>query len=299
MKEFGFYTVKKNYIDKFLAVEPNLGDLKSEYRPFLCIKISVAQQNWLIPIASINPAAPNYFNKVDKYRNFADLDKEQARKDGNQFARAINIFRDLTGLQDNPKFMSVVEYYNAIPVKHKYCKKYRDRTRKHICIEDTKLREVIKKTLVVNIKAKLRGEEVGFIKAKIAEGQTNFVNYSKKSLEIREELYKEHFALLKAEQKRKQLSEQRIAEAARKKELKNSVKKIEIEPQLIYGRTANGDVNIKLPGATPEAPKTRITLPKGDVVLDREQTHVIGTTPELQQRYNLKLPGGQARRVLK
>jgi hypothetical protein len=58
-------------------------------------------------------------------------------------------------------------------------------------------------------------------------------------------------------------------------------------------------VQIKIPGKNPEDVRPRITLKASDIELDKDQTHVIGATLELQQKYNFKLPGGQLRRILK
>lgn len=202
MKEFGLYVVKPNYISQFSSVDNSLQGLKGGARPFICVKISLDKQNWVIPIASLNPDAPDYKKKLAKYSDFYRLDKKQSQKDNRPYARAITFFSDLTGLQTNPKFQSVVEYYNALPIKHKYCKKYRDKTGKHIVITDEQTKTIIKKVFKENIAAKLKGEEVGFIKAKIEEGRTDFANYPKKSLEIREELYKDHIALKKPKEKK-------------------------------------------------------------------------------------------------
>lgn len=303
MKEFGLYTIKQKYIDEFSKIDESLKFLKSN-RPFICIKVTAERRNWLIPVASINPDSSDYITKANKYRTFAELDKQQAKQDGNTNARAIHIVRDLTELQKNPDFLSVIEYYNALPVKHKYCKKYRDDKRNHIIISDPKLRKEIKKSLIVNIKAMKKGEQVGFIKAQINEGYINFKNYPKKSIAIGEALYKDHIALKKAEREKRERVEQQRAEAARKRELRNTVQgvkleeQIEIEPQRIVGRTENGDVIIKLPGKNPEDVKTKVILPKGSITLDKDGTHVIGTTLEQQKKFNFKLPGG-LRRILK
>lgn len=225
MREFGLYTIKQRYIDEFSRVDEGLSSLKNN-RPFICIKVTAEKRNWLIPVASIDPSKSDYVSKNNKYRNFSELDKRQARQDGNLYARAIHIVRDLTGLQSDPNFLSVIEYYNAIPVKHKYCRKYRDSARNHIIITDANLKEAIKKALIVNIKAKKKGQHIGFIKAKINAGKEDFRNYPKKSIEIGEALYEEHIALQRAEKERIARSEQRNEELARKKELKNATKEI-------------------------------------------------------------------------
>lgn len=302
MKEFGLYVIKKNYIDRFSSIDESLKEMKGTIRPFVCIKVTVDKLNWLIPIASLNPDAVDYQTKREKYLNLFKLDRQQATIDKNQYARAITIFDDLTGLQQNPEFKSIVEYYNALPVKHKYCKKYRDKSGKHIIITDEKTKKFIKKAATENIRAKRNGQEIGFIKAKIAAGRTNFLTYSKKSIEIFNELYKEHIALQAAEKERARRSEEQKQLAAHRKELKNQARSkiiVEIAPLRIFGRTGNGDVFTKIPGKNPEDMKTKITLPKTDIAIDKDGQHIIGVTAELQKRYNFKLSGGQPRRILK
>ncbi len=304
MKEFGLYVLKPNYITQFSTIDNSLQGLKSGARPFVCIKVSASGQNWLVPFASLNPAAPDYNKKMAKYSAFYKLDRAQANKDNRPYARAIMIFKDLTGLQSDPNFQSVVQYYNALPVKHKYCKKYRDKSGQHIVITDPRIRIAIKKTLCENISAKKKGEEVGFIKAKIAAGALDFANYSKKSIQIREELYKEHFALQRAEKKKKERASQRSAETARKRALKDAAKstvgskeKIEIEPLRVYKLTDKA-VLVKLPGAN-VGEKNPVWLPKDGAALNKDGDKVIGAREDLQQKHALPLPKGQPKRFLK
>lgn len=302
MKEFGLYVIKQNYIDKFSLVDESIKGLKGNVRPFLCVKVTVDKLNWLLPIASLNPSSPDYKRKLSKYSDFLNLDREQAKKDNKPYARAITLFKDLTGLQANPDYRSIVEYYNAIPIKHKYCRKFRDKNKKHIVIQDEKIRTIIKKSAIENISAMMKGEKVGFIKAKIDNGKTSFSTFSKKSIEIFNELYKEHIALQAAEKERARRSEEQKQLAAHRKELKNQARSkiiVAIEPLRIFGRTGNGDVFTKIPGKNPEDMKTKITLPKTDVAIDKDGQHIIGITAELQKRYNFKLSGGQPRRILK
>ena len=303
MKEFGLYVLKPNYIAQFSTVDASLQGLKGATRPFVCIKISLEKQNWVIPIASLNPAAPDYNRKLAKYSDFYKLDKEQAKRDNRPYARAITIFKDLTGLQSDPNFQSVVEYYNALPVKHKYCKKYRDKSGKHIVITDEQTRTIIKRVLKENMAARVNGEEVGFIKAKIEAGRTNFSNYPKKSLQIREELYKEHIALKQADKEKKVRAQQRSADDAKKRALRVAAKgtqdceKIEIEPLRVFKQTESS-VLVKLPGARADE-KNAVWLPNDGIMLDKEGAKVIGIREDLQQKYSLKMPQGQPKRFLK
>lgn len=302
MKEFGLYKIKSNYLARFGLIDESLSGLKGRARPFICVKVTVEKQNWLIPIASINPSAPDYEKKVNKYSSLLQVDKMQSVKDNNRYARAIGMFKDLTGLQKDDNFRSVVEFYNALPIKHKYCIKYRDKQGNHIVINNRETQILIKKALIENLKAKIRGNEVGFIKAKIEEGKTYFANYPKKSFEIWGELYKEHITLQAAEKERARRSEEQKQLAAHRKELKNQARSkiiVAIEPLRIFGRTRNGDVFTKIPGKNPEDMKTKITLPKTDVAIDKDGQHIIGVTAELQKHYNFKLSGGQPRRTLK
>lgn len=85
--------------------------------------------------------------------------------------------------------------------------------------------------------------------------------------------------------------------AAQLPDVKNE--KIEIEPLRIVGISANGDIQVKIPGKTPEDVKQRITLKASDIEIDKDREHVIGVTRELQKKFNLRLSDGQFRRILK
>lgn len=223
MKEFGFYTVNQSYINKMLLVDPSIAGLKGSIRPSICVKDNNGR-NWLIPIASLDPNDPNYPKKLSKYKDFLTIDKQQAKDDNNELLRAINIFNDLTGLKTDSRFRSIVEYYNAIPVKHKYCKKYRDRNHSHIVLADPKLRIRIKKSFRLNLGERIKGKQVGFIKYKINHNNTFFETYPKKCIEIQSELYKEHTERLKKNIERKTIGRQRAEEKQEKKELRQTVR---------------------------------------------------------------------------
>ena len=215
MKEFGLYTIKQSYIDKFSLVDPGIADLKGTKRPFVCVKDRNGR-NWLVPLASINPNDASYAAKMAKYRDFLRLDKQQAEKDNNPLMRAIHVVEDLTGLHAKG-YYSVIEYYNAIPVKHKYCKKYRDSRRQQIIVSDKARQRTIKKVLKLNLAERSQGRYVGFIKNKISNGYSNFETYSKQCIEIRSELYKDHTKRLRQDAERKEVARQRAEEKQRKK----------------------------------------------------------------------------------
>ena len=222
MKEFGLYTIKQSYIDKFSLVDPGIADLKGTKRPFVCVKDRNGR-NWLVPLASINPNDASYAAKMAKYRDFLRLDKQQAEKDNNPLMRAIHVVEDLTGLHAKG-YYSVIEYYNAIPVKHKYCKKYRDSRRQQIIVSDRARQRTIKKVLKLNLAERNQGRYVGFIKNKISNGYSNFETYSKQCIEIRSELYKDHTKRLRQDAERKEVARQRAEEKQRKKELRQTVR---------------------------------------------------------------------------
>ena len=223
MKEFGLYTIKQSYIDKFSLVDPGIADLKGTKRPFVCVKDRNGR-NWLVPLASINPNDASYAAKMAKYRDFLRLDKQQAEKDNNPLMRAIHVVEDLTGLHAKG-YYSVIEYYNAIPVKHKYCKKYRDSRRQQIIVSDKARQRTIKKVLKLNLAERSQGRYVGFIKNKISNGYSNFETYSKQCIEIRSELYKDHTKRLRKDAERKEAARQRTEEKQRKKELRQMVRR--------------------------------------------------------------------------
>lgn len=224
MKEFGLYTVKQSYIDKVSAVDSSIAGLKGTARPFICVKDRNGR-NWLIPVASLDPNAPNYSKKREKYEDFIYLDRKQAHEDGNQLLRSIHIFRDVTGLHTDNEYKNVLEYYNIIPVKHKYCKKYRDYKRNHIIL-DPQLQPTVKKTFRLNLAARRQGRYVGFVKYKINHGYKNFENYPKKCLEIREALYAAHNARLANIVEKRQRSRERAEQDQHKKEIRAAVRQM-------------------------------------------------------------------------
>ena len=224
MKEFGLYTIKQSYIDKVSRIDPNIVDMKGTKRPFICIKDN-EQKNWLIPVASIDPGKEQeYKKKVSKYKNFLSLDKKQAIDDSNPMLRAIHIVGDITKLRKDENFRSVIEYYNIIPVKHKYCKKYKNYNHNHIVLSDPKLCKMVKKVFRLNLSERQKGNFVGFIKHKIALGEKDYKDYPIRSIEIREVLYKEHTKRLRKDAERKEVARQRTEEKQRKKELRQAAR---------------------------------------------------------------------------
>ena len=217
MKEFGIYKLRQTYLDDFVKIDKSLSDLKIKERPFVCIKVKNNDSfvNWMIPLASINPKADNYNNKSSKYKSYQFLEKTEKIK-------AIHIVGDILGTSSDSNFKSVIEYYNALPVKSKYCSKYTKKSDdSHIVVNDMSLCKRIKKNFNMVLDKKKQKKEVGFIKIKIEKGEKQYRDYGKKSIEISKELYKKHFDLIKQNAQRKAQAQSNKTE----KEINHIVKK--------------------------------------------------------------------------
>ena len=217
MQEFGLYTLKQSYFNDFGKIDPSLNGLKLELRPFVCIKTktSSGMTNWLIPLASINPNKPGFKDKNFRYKTYQALERDDE-------IRAIKVISDITKRSLDPQFKTIIEYYNIIPVKHKYCSKYIDnKNKKHIVINDASLCNQIKKNFKLVLKEKRKGKEIGFIAKKIEAGEVMYKNYGKKIKEIGQELYKNHYRLIKENAQRKAQAQSDKTE----KEINHIVKK--------------------------------------------------------------------------
>jgi hypothetical protein len=216
MKEFGLYTFSQKYIDDFGVVDPSLDGLKPGRRPCICVKLG--KNNWLVPLASINPNSSDYKSKENKYKKYVALDKSEK-------VRAINIFDDLTGLSNNPNFSSVVEYYNAIPVQHKYCSKFFDKNNQHILINGSNFKRYIKANLIKYLNEVKCGRLAGFIKAKVEQGDERYRGYPKDILALRYALYEKATEQAEKHKNAEREHAERDASLSHKKELKRKFKK--------------------------------------------------------------------------
>ena len=156
MKEFGIYTAKDKYIDDFQDIANKSFDdkhLKIINRPSVCIKLG--GQNWLVPLSSIDPRKENYEKRYETQHKYNEHDKENP-------PFAMDIWDDLakTGVVG---YESVVQYFNAIPIKHKYSKKYRQKKIGHVVV-DKSIGNTIKRRLIRYLKVTAQNRLTGFIK---------------------------------------------------------------------------------------------------------------------------------------
>lgn len=183
MKEFGLYTVQVNYRTKFIGVSKKLADLKLTKRPCVCVKIG--DKNWLVPLSSIDPKDPDYNKRLHKQKDYNYHDNKNPPK-------SMEIFDDIakTGTKG---YKSVAQYFLAIPLKHKYCKKYRDINRTHIVLDNT-----VGNKIATQLRAYLKtvGEKrlTGFIKYFVEKGRLEYKNYPINCQDLLKALYKENIA---------------------------------------------------------------------------------------------------------
>lgn len=218
MKEFGVYSLKPTYLKQFVGEENQLAALKLTVRPFVCVKLKESDgqlKNWLIPLSSINPDAPNYIDRICKHNTFNALDKHNA-------VYAMDIFDDI--LKTGKKgFKEVAWYYNALPVKGKYCVPHRDKEDQQIFIDSsigTKMRQRLKDYL----QERRNHPYVGFIKSLIEKGRAEFKNYPIDQFGLRRALYSKELRLRDARLQKQQADEQIEQECQRRRDLKQRYK---------------------------------------------------------------------------
>ena len=201
-----------------MGVENQLAALKLSARPFVCVKLKEGDgqlKNWLIPLSSINPDAPNYLDRIRKHNAFNAMDKRNK-------VYAMDIFDDLlkTGING---FKEVAWYYNALPVKEKYCIPYIDKANQQIFVDKsigTKMRQRLKDYL----QERQRSPYVGFIKSLIEQGKENFKNYPLDQFGLRKALYRKELQLRAVRRQKLREHEQFEQEQQRRREFKRRYK---------------------------------------------------------------------------
>lgn len=264
-----FVRVNTDYIDALRKVDSRVQSNSpaqgKETKPFLGVLFTLKEGGikYYAPISSAKPKHQNMCN-------------------GRDFHKILDSHGNL---------LSVINFNNMLPVSQELCKRIDFATDKDKFLlqkEYTFCRD---------------NEEVLKEKAK-----SLYLRYYKGELNDNEKKRTCDFRLLEEELKRYQQSQRSVSQVAAREQptvaastqKKNTGKeKIEIEPLRIIGTAKDGYLQVKLPGKKPEDIKTRVTLPESVVVLNKERTHIVATTPEIQQRYMLKMPGGQVQRRLK
>lgn len=213
MREFGVYRVSIEFVQKYQGVVNKLNELKIPRRPFVCVKLN--DQNWLIPLSSINPQNSNYVNQFKKQRDYNYWDNQNPPK-------AMEIFDDILGTNIKG-YKSVAQYYNAIPIKHKYCKKFLKHDGTHLVV-DKQIGNRLKGQLINYIKSTKDKQLTGFIKYFVEKGKQIYRMYPIDIHALRGELYKKQIALKKIRRENSQGKQIRLDVQNRREELKKEYK---------------------------------------------------------------------------
>lgn len=216
MKEFGIYILKPNYVAKFGGIASKQLDdkdgMKMRTRPCVCVKQD--NQNWLVPLSSLNPQKTDYKKRKKMYDNYEELDKQNPPK-------SIDIFGDLTKTGING-YEEVALYYNAIPVKTKYCRPYRNHAGTHVVISDADTTNKLQRNLGRYLEVTKKGRLTGFIKYKVrAKKEYEYLNFPINCLDLQNEVYKVHNGIKKAHEERTNLIEEHKQTQQYQKDLKN------------------------------------------------------------------------------
>ena len=216
MKEFGIYILKPNYITKYGGVASKQLDdtkgMKMLTRPCVCVKRD--NQNWLVPLSSIDPRNPKHTSRRKKYRIFNGLDVQNQPK-------AIDVFKDLTqkGIKN---YEDVALYFDAIPVKTKYCRPYRNSTGAQVVISDNNIRNTLKNNLESYLEITKNGELTGFIKYKVEVAkELKYLDFPINCFELQDEVYKEHNEIKSVHESRTKQIEEHKQTQHYQKDLKN------------------------------------------------------------------------------
>lgn len=216
MKEFGIYILKPNYVARFGGIanrQMNHSEgMKMGTRPCICVKHD--NRNWLVPISSIDPREPTYHRRLHRYKILNGIDNQYSPK-------TINVFRDVTrkGIKG---YKDVALYYDAIPVKTKYCRPYRNSSGEHVVIDDRYVIDNLKNNLKGYLEVAKQGKLTGFIKYKVeVKKEYKYLNFPINCFDLQDVVYKEHNEIKVAHESRtKQIDEHKQTQQYQK-DLKN------------------------------------------------------------------------------
>ena len=212
MKEFYIYSLKQSYIDEFSEIEPKLLESKGRTRPAICLKDSRGQ-NWLLPMTSLNPDNPNYFNKVQ-------IINAQTAMEQNMDTKAIMRFDNLLGNSKNPDYEDVLTFYKAIPVKDKNVIPYQLRGKhKKTSLDDDALK-AIKDNFISYMSRYYKGKWSGFLFEYAKRDRNAPDKYQVKAKAIKHELYKGYYAQLKKRKETIKLKGARLQDKEQRSALK-------------------------------------------------------------------------------
>lgn len=209
MKEFGVYTLSREYLREYIPVVNKLAEIKGDTRPFVCVKLR--GHNWLVPLSSLNPHQ-SYFNlRLNKQIDYNTDDTKNAPK-------AMDLFGDILHTEITG-YRSVAQYYIAIPIKHKYARKYRDKEGKHIAV-DMSVGQKMRGRLLNYLATVREGKLTGFIGKYVREGRTIYEGYPIDCMRLQKALYKNYLNQRKVQRQKRDQAQQRTEEKQRKKQLR-------------------------------------------------------------------------------
>lgn len=213
MKEFGVYTLSREYLREYIPVVNKLAEMKGDTRPFVCVK--VRGHNWLVPLSSLNPRQSNFDLRLNKQIDYNIDDTKNAPK-------AMDLFGDILHTEITG-YRSVAQYYIAIPIKHKYARKYRDKEGKHVAV-DVSVGKKMRGRLLNYLAAVKEGKLTGFIGKYVREGRSLYEGYPIDCIGLHRALYQNYLKQRKIQCQKRDQAQQRAEEKQRKKELRQIVR---------------------------------------------------------------------------
>ena len=167
-----------------------------------------------MPLSSLDPRNKNYKRRLRRYNTLNILDKRNPPK-------AIDVFKDLLkkGIKN---YKDVALYYDAIPVKTKYCRPYRNITGAQVVISDNNIRNTLKNNLESYLEITRNGELTGFIKHKVeVSKELKYLNFPINCFDLQDVVYKEHNEIKAAHKYRSKQIEEHKQTQHYQKDLKN------------------------------------------------------------------------------
>mgnify|MGYP002533021332 CR=1 FL=1 len=198
---------------EYIPVVNKLAEMKGGTRPFVCVK--VRGHNWLVPLSSLNPRQSDFDRRLNKQIDYNTDDTKNAPK-------AMDLFGDILHTEITG-YRSVAQYYIAIPVKHKYARKYRDKEGKHVAV-DVSVGKKMRGRLLNYLAAVKEGKLTGFIGKYVREGRSLYEGYPIDCMRLQKALYKNYLKQRKAQRQKRDQAQQRAEEKQRKKELRQTVR---------------------------------------------------------------------------
>lgn len=210
MLEFGIYTLKQEYINKYSVVDPNIVGYGVK-RPMICIKSN--GHNILLPITSIDPNKTNYEKK--SIRVYMQLKQEKLEP-----VKAMAVLPKFLGATINSNYQSVIYYSWAIPVKHSDVKKYKQNSIH--CTLPKKYCQYIRQKALTYINEIWNGRYSGFMKVQAAKG-IDVAPFQRKIKELKKALYENNIIKIQQQKFKKVSAQKKAEERIKRQTLKNEI----------------------------------------------------------------------------